>query len=125
MAELVFKEEVYQIIGAAMDVYYQLGRGFLEPIYQEAFEIELGRRHIPYQAQCKIRVYYKGQPLETFYKADVICFDQIVAELKACDRLTGIEDSQIINYLKATRKRVGLVINFGSRGKLEWKRFVL
>ena len=125
MAELLLKEEVYQIIGAAMDVYYQLGRGFLEPIYQEAFEIELTRRQIPYQSQCKINVYYKGQGLENFYRADVICFDQIIAELKVCDRLTGIEESQLLNYLKATQKHVGLLINFGSRGTLEWKRYVL
>jgi GxxExxY protein len=125
LTELILKEEVYQIIGAAMDVYYQLGRGIVEPIYQEAFELELSRRKIPYQSQCKLIVHYKGQPLQNFYKADLVCFDQIIAELKALDRLSAIEHAQIINYLKATRKRVGLLINFGSRGKLEWKRFVL
>lgn len=103
----------------------QLGRGFAEPIYQEAFELELTRRRIPFQRQCEINVYYKGQALKNYYRPDVICFGEIVAELKALDRLTGIEYSQIINYLKATRKRVGLLINFGSSPKLEWKRFVL
>lgn len=105
--------------------YYQLGCGFLEPIYQEAFEIELGRRGIPYQPQCELTTYYKGRALTKIYKADVVCFEQIIAELKACDRLTGIDESQIINYLKVTRKHVGLLLNFGSRGKLEWKRYVL
>jgi GxxExxY protein len=125
LADLILKEEVYQIVGAAMDVYYQLGCGFLEPIYQEAFEIELGRRGIPYQPQCELTTYYKGQALTKVYRADVVCFEQIIAELKACDRLTGIDESQIINYLKVTRKHVGLLLNFGSRGKLEWKRYVL
>jgi len=125
MAELILKQEVYQIIGAAMDVYYQLGRGFLEPVYQEALEIELRRRGIPFEAQHELIIYYKGQPLEKRYVPDVVCFGQIVAELKVCDRLTGKEASQILNYLKATNNHVGLLINFGSRGTLEWKRYVL
>ncbi|MGI9068336.1 MAG: GxxExxY protein [Pyrinomonadaceae bacterium] len=125
MPDLIFREEVYQIIGAAMDVYYQLGRGFQEPIYQEAFEIELMRRGIPFEAQCEVKVYYKGHALTKHYVPDVICFDQIIAELKVCDRLTGIEEAQLLNYLKATRNHVGLLINFGSRGTLEWKRYVL
>ena len=125
MAELIFKQEVYQIIGAAMDVYNQLGRGFLEPVYQEALAIELRRRGIPFEAQRELTIYYKGQPLEKRYFPDVICFGQIVVELKVCDRLTGKEKSQILNYLKATKNHVGLLINFGSRGTLEWKRYVL
>jgi len=125
LAELLLKEEVYQILGAAMEVYYQLGCGFLEPVYQEAFEIELARRGIPFEPQCELTAYYKGKALSKKYQADVVCFDQIIAELKALDRLSGIDESQIINYLKVTRKRVGLLLNFGSRGKLEWKRYVL
>lgn len=125
MAELILKEEVYQIIGAAMDVYYQLGRGFSEPIYQEAFEIELMRRRIPFEPQCEVKVFYKGHALTRHYVPDVVCFGQIIAELKVCERLTGIEESQLLNYLKATRNHVGLLINFGSRGTLEWKRYVL
>ena len=125
MAELVFKDEVYQIIGAALDVYYQLGRGFLEPVYQEELEVELGRRGMPFQAQCPLTIYYKGQPLKKLYVADFICFDQIVAELKACERLTGTDEAQLLNYLKVTRKRVGLLLNFGSPVRLEWKRYVL
>jgi GxxExxY protein len=125
MAELILKEEVFQIIGAAMDVYYRLGRGFQEPVYQEALEIELGRRGIPFKPQCEVKIYYKGQALKKHYVPDVICFDQVIIELKVCDRLTGIEESQILTYLKATKKHVGLLINFGSRGTLEWKRYVI
>ena|SRR6266542_44160 len=79
MPELILKEEVYLIVGAAMDVYYQLGRGFLEPIYQEALEIELQRRKIPFEPQQWLTTYYKGQALEKKYKPDLICYGQIIA----------------------------------------------
>lgn len=125
MAELVLKEEVYEIIGAAMDVCYQLGRGFLEPIYQEAIEIELSRRGLPFEHQKELTILYKGHPLEKKYVADLICFNQIIVELKALERLTGIDEAQLLNYLKMTRMRVGLLINFGSKVRLEWKRYVI
>ena len=125
MKELILKDEVYQIVGAALDVYYQLGRGFLEPVYQEALEVELRRRGLPFKAQCPVTIYYKQQPLNKLYVADFVCFDQIIAELKACERLTGSDEAQLLNYLKATRKRVGLLLNFGSAVRLEWKRYVL
>jgi len=125
MAELVLKEEVYQVIGAAMDVYYQLGRGFLEPIYQEAFEIELGRRRVPFEPRQELTIDYKGHPLKKKYVPDLICFDQIIVELKALDRLTGVEEAQLLNYMKMTRMRVGLLINFGSQVRLEWKRYII
>ena len=125
MAELVLQEEVYEIVGAAMEVYWQLGRGFLEPIYQEAFGIELGRRGVPFEPQQELTIHYKGHPLEKKYVADLICFNQIIVELKACERLTGIDEGQLLNYMKITRVKVGLLINFGSRVKLEWKRYVI
>lgn len=108
-----------------MDVYYQLGRGFLEPVYQEALEIELARRNIPFEPQCRLKVNYKGQALRKEYIADLICFRQIIAELKVCERLTGTEEAQILNYMKATQKGVGLLFNFGSAVRLEWKRYVI
>jgi len=123
--ELILKEEVYRIIGAAMDVYYRLGRGFLEPVYQEAMEIELGRRDIPFEAQKRLTIEYKGQVLKKEYVADLICFGQIIAELKVCEGLSAREVAQIINYMKATDMHVGLLINFGSPVKLEWKRYVI
>lgn len=125
MPELILKEEVYQIVGAAMDVYFHLGRGFLEPVYQEAFEMELRRSGIPFESQCRLVIHYKGEPLLKEYVADLVCFGQIIAELKACDRLIGADEAQILNYMKATNKRVGLLFNFGSAVKLEWKRYVI
>jgi GxxExxY protein len=125
MTELILKEEVYQIIGAAMDVYYTLGRGFLEPIYQEALQIELGRRNIPFESQKLLKIEYKGQQLRKEYIADFVCFGQIIIEIKACEGLTGRDEGQIINYMKATGMKVGLLINFCSQAKLEWKRYVI
>jgi GxxExxY protein len=125
VAELVLKEEVYQIVGAAMEVYWQLGRGFLEPVYQEALEVELSRRRIPFQHQERLFIRYKGQILKKEYVPDLILFGQIIAELKVLDRLTGNEEAQLLNYLKATGMRVGMLFNFGSRVRLEWKRYVM
>jgi GxxExxY protein len=125
MPELILKEEVYRIVGAAMDVYYTLGRGFLEPVYQEALQIELGRRDIPFEAQKILKVEYKGQQLRKKYVADFVCFGQIIIEIKACEGLTGRDEGQIINYMKATDMNVGLLFNFGSQARLEWKRYVI
>ena len=125
MKELIFKEEVYAIVGAAMDVYWQLGRGFLEPVYQEALGIEFRRRRIPFQAQEEIVIQYKGEALKKKYVADFICYGQIVIELKALEGLCGRDVGQLLNYMKATRFNVGLLINFGSPVRLEWHRYVI
>jgi GxxExxY protein len=124
MTELLLKDEVYAIIGAAIEVHRELGEGFLEPVYQEALEIELAGRGIPFEAQKTLAICYKGRKLRKEYIADLVCFGQIIVELKALDRLSTNEESQILNYLKATGLRVGLLINFGSTGQLEWKRRV-
>ena len=121
--ELIFREEVYAIVGAAMEVHSVLGNGFLEAVYQSAFKLELKSRNIPFEVEKELPVFYKGQQLETSYRADVICYEKIIVELKALEKLTSKEESQILNYLHATGFRVGVLINFGSRGKLEWKRF--
>jgi GxxExxY protein len=102
-----------------------LGRGFLEPVYQEALEIELRRRGIPFEAQKQLAIYYKGQPLEKKYVADLVCFGQVIAELKGCEGLTGREEAQLLNYMKMARMRAGLLFNFGSAIRLEWKRYVI
>jgi GxxExxY protein len=124
MSEIILKEEVYEIIGAAIDVHRELGPGFLEPVYQEAMEIELAERGIPFVPQKSLAISYKGRRLKKEYVADLVCYDQIIVELKSLSRLSGIEEAQLINYLKATGLKVGLLINFGSRGRLEWKRLV-
>ncbi len=124
MSELILKEEVYAVVGAAIEVHRELGPGFLEAVYQEALQIELRERGIPFGAQKRLRISYKGRTLEKEYFADLVCYDQVIVELKALDRLSGSEQAQMLNYLKATGFRVGVLIDFGSRGKLEWKRFV-
>ncbi len=123
--ELIYKDEVYAIIGAAMDVYNNLGSGFLEAVYQEAMEIETQARNIPSLPEQKLRIQYKGAPLKKFYEADLICYEKIIVEIKAMDRLTSREEAQILNYLKATGLPVGVLINFGAHNDLEWKRMVL
>jgi GxxExxY protein len=123
--DLIYKDEVYAIIGAAMDVYNDLGSGFLEAVYQEAMEIETASRKIPALPEQKLYIEYKGAPLKKFYEADLICYEKIIVEIKALDKLTSREEAQILNYLKATGMQVGLLINFGSHNNLEWKRLVL
>ena len=123
--EIYLKEEVCQIMGAAMDAHRELGNGFLEAVYQEALERELSTRNIPFKSQVPIKIKYKDNFLRKEYIADIICFDSIIVEIKALSKLSGNEESQIINYLKATGFKVGLLVNFGSVGKLEWRKLVL
>ena len=124
MTELIYKNEVYQIIGAAIEVHKELGCGFLEAVYQEALEIEFRMRNIPFVSQPVLNLFYKDEQLQKKYIPDFICYDKIVVEIKALDILTGREESQIINELKASEMIVGVLINFGSYKKLEWQRFV-
>jgi GxxExxY protein len=116
-------DRTYKVIGAAMEVHKELGCGFLEPVYQEALETELENQGLPYKSQSVIDIYYKQKLLEKKYQPDFICFNEVIIEIKALEQLSGIEESQIINYLKASKLKVGLLINFGSKS-LEYKRFV-
>ena len=124
MPELKYKEEVFAVIGAAIDVHRELGAGFLESVYQEALEIELRARKVPFVAQQAISVRYKGLTLKKQYFADLVCFERIIVEIKALPHLSGTERAQLLNYLKGTGYPIGILINFGSHGKLEWKRLV-
>lgn len=124
MIDLILKDEVFAIIGAAMEVHRVPGSGFLEPVYQEALEIESTSRLLPFVSQKILHITYKDCLLKKEYIADFVYYNQIIVELKALDKLAGREESQILNYLKATKMKVGLLINFGSSPKLEWKRFV-
>ena len=125
MAELIYKEEAYEIVGAAMEVYYTMGLGFLEPIYQEALAVEFSTRGIPFEREKRLELFYKGTRLNKTYSPDFVCYGEIVLELKVMPRVTGIEASQLINYLKIMKKRLGIIANFGSEKTLEWKRYVV
>jgi GxxExxY protein len=113
----------HAIIGAAMEVHRILGPGFLETVYQEALEIELEVRAIPFVAQPKLALAYKDRTLKRCYQPDFICFDEVVVEIKAEKTLTSVDEAQVINTLKCARKRIGLLINFGE-SSLVWRRFV-
>ena len=125
MPELILKDEVYAIVGAAMEVYYTLGVGFTEPVYQGALAIEFNGRGMRYAREPVLEVAYKGVPLEKTFRPDFICFGQVIVELKCQYRLTGVEEAQILNYLKITNMHVGLLMNFGARPTLEWSRYVI
>ena len=125
MAEILLKDEVYAVVGAAMEVYNVLGPGFLEAVYQEAMEVELAARGIPFEAQKTLPVFFKGKRLRKEYVADLLCFGVLIGEIKAMHELTDREEAQLLNYLSATKLRVGILLNFGHHGGLEWERRVL
>ena len=116
--------KTYAIIGAAMEVHRVLGCGFSEPVYQEAMAIELGLRGIASQPQVRLPVFYKGRQLESCYRPDFVCFGEVIVESKALSCLSGTEEAQVINYLKVSKKTIGLLINFGLPS-LEFRRFIL
>jgi GxxExxY protein len=124
-AQYVLEDETYAIVGAALDVYHRLGIGFAEQVYQEALEIEFELRSIPFEREKWLQVSYKGRQLKRPYKADFLCFGQIIVELKAQTVLTAIDWSQVINYLKASNLRIGLLFNFGHPRFLEKKRLIV
>ncbi len=122
--KLLHKNEVYKIIGAAMEVYRELGPGFLEAVYHEALEIEFDIRGIPYESKKKLRIQYKGCRLKKGYESDFFCYGIIPVEIKASKGLIGGDAAQLINYLKATELEIGLLINFGTLSELEWRRLI-
>src|SRR4051812_48336607 len=114
VSELLFKEEVHAIMGAAFDVYNELRAGFLESVYQEAIELELGDRGVVYSPQIPLRIRYKQRTLKKQFIADLVCYSAVLVELKAIDQLTKADHAQVLNYLRATGLRVGLLLNFGN-----------
>ena len=118
-----YDNETYAIIGAAMQVHSELGSGFLEAVYQDALEIEFRKREIPFAREERIPIYYSGQKIKTYYMADFVCNGTIIVELKALACISPVEISQVVNYLKATRKPKALILNFGGRS-LQIKRLL-
>ena len=121
----MFKEEGYKLMGAAFEVYNQLGYGMAEEIYQQSLEIELTLRGIPFRSKKELTVFYKDRQLDTRYKPDLFVFNGIVVELKAVTELTSDHEAQLFNYMRVARQPVGYLINFGHKGELQWKRFIL
>ena len=117
-------QESYAINGAAMQVYKTLGPGFLEAVYQEALAIELAKRGIPFEREKELKVFYDGQELKTTYRADFVCYGDIIVELKAVGELDDSHRSQVYNYLKATGFKLGLLYNFGHADGLQYERKV-
>ena len=117
--DLIYREEAYVINGACMEVYRTFGNGFLESVYQECVEIELRQRGIPYVSQEQIKLRYQGQTLKQTYKPDFVCYGKIIVELKALSKLTDEHTAQVMNYLKATGHKLGILYNFGHYPLLE------
>lgn len=124
MAEILFKEESYRIIGACFEVYKEMGCGFLEAVYQQCLEVELADRGIPFVSQSALTLAYKGRLLRQTYAPDFICFDRIIDEIKAVSELHENHRAQVHNYLKATGLRLGLLVNFGHHPLLEYERII-
>ena len=121
--KLIYKTESYAIIGACMEVHRHLGHGFLEAVYQEALAIELTEQKIPFVRESALEIQYKSVPLQKTYNADFICYDKILLELKALSELSNDHTGQVLNYLKATHFKLGILVNFG-KPSLEYKRIV-
>lgn len=123
MIDILFKDESYKIIGACMEVHKKLGPGFLESVYSEALEIEFKNANIPYEKEKKLPVFYKDKPLQKYFRADFVCYNSIILELKATKFLIEADHRQTVNNVKATKFKLGLLINFGTPS-LTYKRIV-
>ena len=115
MGYLLYKNESYEIVGAIIAVHKELGCGYLERVYQDALEYEFKMRKIPHEREKSIQVMYKGHPLGEQYRADFVCYGKIIVELKAVEELSSIHRAQVLNYLKATGFRLGILVNFGEQ----------
>ena len=123
--KIIYRNESYKIQGAIFEVYKIIGPGFLEAVYQECLEKEFALRNIPFRSQVEINLNYKDIPLIQAYRADFICFDSIIVEIKAVSGISDIHKAQLLNYLKATRLKLGLLVNFSSFPKVWIERIVL
>jgi GxxExxY protein len=122
---VLFAEEVFRIQGAIFEVNLQMGAGFLEAVYQECLALELAARHVPFSADVPLPLAYRGQPLKHHYRADFVCFDRIILELKALSAILPEHRAQMMNYLHVTKLKLGLLVNFGCAPKARIERIVL
>ena len=125
MAEIIYREESYKIMGACFEVYKEKGCGFTESVYQECLRLEFQRQGIPFVAQPIFDLEYKGTKLEQYFKPDLVCFGSIIVELKALSKLIDEHRAQALNYLHATKFRLCLLVNFGHQPKVEYERIVV
>jgi GxxExxY protein len=125
MGQLLYAEETYAIRGAVFEVYREMGSGFLEAVYQECLENEFQRRNVSYLAQAELRLSYKGDRLLQTYKADFVCFGKIIVEFKAVKEIAPEHEAQLLNYLRASGMKLGLLVNFGSYPEAQVERRVL
>ncbi len=121
--KILYKDESFKIIGACMKVHRSLGAGFLEAVYEEALEKEFLIQNIPFKRQLKLELYYDNQKLKKQYRADFVCYDAIILELKAVSHIPDVFYAQLKNYLKCTKMELGMLINFGM-SSLIYKRIV-
>lgn len=121
--KILYKEESFKIIGACMKVHRLLGAGFLEAVYEEALEKEFLIQNIPFKRQLKLELYYDNQKLKKHYRADFVCYDAIVLEIKAVSHIPDVFYAQLKNYLKCTKMELGMLINFGMPS-LIYKRII-
>ena len=123
--EYILKNETYQIMGACFFIYKEKGNGFVESVYQDSLEIELNYLGITFDAQRNYPLFHRGTRLNHSFTPDLLCYDQIIVELKAVKSLADEHRAQLINYLKVTGHQIGLLVNFGSFPKVEWERIIL
>lgn len=125
MNEMLYKDEVYTVQGAIIEVHKIMGSGWREEVYQQALEVELAERGIPFDSKRELPIFYKAHKLEKTYVPDLICYDKIILELKAVDKITSEHQAQLFNYMRMTKSKLGLLVNFGSYPKATIERFVL
>ncbi|MFZ5494533.1 MAG: GxxExxY protein [Verrucomicrobiota bacterium] len=124
MSELIHAEECYQIVGACFEVYNEKGSGFLEPVYHDCLDLEFALQSLPRIHEPALQLTYKGRPIKHAYSPDFTCWEKVVVEIKAVEKLTDEHVAQVLNYLNATGYQLGVLINLGPHPGLEWKRIV-
>ena len=120
----LYKDRMYRIIGAAMSLYNELGSGYSEPIYQECLSVICSEKDIPWEREKTLKMYFHGVELEKTYKADFVCYDDIIVELKAVSELLSEHRAQLFNYMRITNIKFGILINFGEKDRLHSEKYM-